>query len=418
MTINTSVIIRKEDSVTTYTESNKILILSPIYPADDIPKGWTPVVHYFAREWVKMGYEVHVINYVANFPAPVYWVSKILRDKIASKAGFTIRTTFLSDREYVLEGVNVCRIMMRKPLPHRRYSKGEVKKALEKTIAYCENNNIKPTALLAHWSNPQLEMLYHLKTKFNVPTCYVAHGEGHFDVYGKDAVVYWNAVDTVGFRSEYIKKEFETDDMWVKPSFMCYSGIPSSYNDGTINRHFETVNRIAYVGTLIKRKYPAQIIPALVKVYGKEFLVEYAGEGEERSSIERLSIEYGVERQVKLHGRIDREAVIDLLDHSDIFIMISEGEAFGLVYLEAMARGCITIASRKEGFDGIIKHGYNGFLCEAGNTEELSVILGKIQKMTPKERKKISSNAMETAKKLTDENAARDYLFNVLKIES
>ena len=42
--------------------------------------------------------------------------------------------------------------------------------------------------------------------------------------------------------------------------------------------------------------------------------------------------------------------------------MISQGEAFGLVYLEAMARGCITIASRGEGFDGIIKDGINGFL--------------------------------------------------------
>ena len=36
-------------------------------------------------------------------------------------------------------------------------------------------------------------------------------------------------------------------------------------------------------------------------------------------------------------------------------------EAYGLVYLEAMARGCITIASRDEGFDGVIKDGINGF---------------------------------------------------------
>ena len=56
-------------------EKKQILVLTPIYPADDIPKGWTPVVHYFAREWVKQGYEVHVINYVANFPRLLYWFS-------------------------------------------------------------------------------------------------------------------------------------------------------------------------------------------------------------------------------------------------------------------------------------------------------------------------------------------------------
>lgn len=46
---------------------------------------------------------------------------------------------------------------------------------------------------------------------------------------------------------------------------------------------------------------------------------------------------------------------------SDCFIMISKNEAFGLVYLEAMSAGCITIASRGEGFDGVIIHGVNGF---------------------------------------------------------
>jgi hypothetical protein len=31
----------------------KILVLTSIYPADDVPKEWTPIVHYFTREWVK-----------------------------------------------------------------------------------------------------------------------------------------------------------------------------------------------------------------------------------------------------------------------------------------------------------------------------------------------------------------------------
>ena len=58
-----------------------------------------------------------------------------------------------------------------------------------------------------------------------------------------------------------------------------------------------------------------------------------------------------------------REEVIRQMDNHDVFVMISRNETFGLVYLEAMARGCITIASRNEGFDGVIEHGVNGFLC-------------------------------------------------------
>ena len=69
-------------------------------------------------------------------------------------------------------------------------------------------------------------------------------------------------------------------------------------------------------------------------------------------------------------GRKPREEVILMLDRADCFIMISRDEVFGLVYLEAMARGCIVVASRGEGMTGIIEDGVNGFLCAAGDENE------------------------------------------------
>ena len=98
------------------------------------------------------------------------------------------------------------------------------------------------------------------------------------------------------------------------------------------------------------------------------------------------------------------------VDKSQVFVMISQGEAFGLVYLEAMARGCITIASRGEGFDGIIKDGINGFLCEAGNADELASIISKIRKMSNDSLQFISKKAKSTAESLTDVKAARYYI--------
>ena len=101
---------------------------------------------------------------------------------------------------------------------------------------------------------------------------------------------------------------------------------------------------------------------------------------------------------------------------SDIFIMISKNETFGLVYLEAMATGCIPIASRDEGFDGIIRDGENGFLCEAGNVEELAKIIDKINLMSSNELQKISQKAIETAKRFTDKEVARRYIEDVIKL--
>ena len=94
--------------------------------------------------------------------------------------------------------------------------------------------------------------------------------------------------------------------------------------------------------------------------------------------------------------------------------MISKEETFGLVYLEAMSMGCITIASRNEGMEGIIEDGKNGFLCEAGNANELSHIIDMINSMTDEQLQAISHNAIRTALKLTDSNVAKAYVENLI----
>jgi glycosyltransferase involved in cell wall biosynthesis len=96
--------------------------------------------------------------------------------------------------------------------------------------------------------------------------------------------------------------------------------------------------------------------------------------------------------------------------------MIYRNETFGLVYLEAMARGCITIASRNEGFDGVIEHGVNGFLCKAGDSKELASIINQIRTMPSAELQRISHKAMQTAASLTDKKAAERYLEAVKNI--
>ena len=114
--------------------------------------------------------------------------------------------------------------------------------------------------------------------------------------------------------------------------------------------------------------------------------------------------------RVRFLGKVSRERVSEELTKTDIFVMVSESEAFGLVYLEAMGAGCLTIASKDEGMDGVIVDGKNGFLCKAGDDEELSLVLKRIIKMNSEERKKISDNALRTAMDNTDEKAAMNYL--------
>ena len=88
---------------------------------------------------------------------------------------------------------------------------------------------------------------------------------------------------------------------------------------------------------------------------------------------------------------------------------------FGLVYLEAMSRGCITIAARNEGMEGIIENGVNGFLCGAGDAEELASIIRHINSLSAVEKQSISDKAKKKATELSDYNVAKRYIETVLQ---
>ena len=108
----------------------KILVLTPIYPGEGVLKTETSVVHYFAREWVKIGADVRVVHYPVNFPSFINIAAKPFRSLIEAKEGGEIRTWNLDEREFVVDGVKVKRIPLVKYLPHTRYGKKQISSAL------------------------------------------------------------------------------------------------------------------------------------------------------------------------------------------------------------------------------------------------------------------------------------------------
>ena len=99
---------------------------------------------------------------------------------------------------------------------------------------------------------------------------------------------------------------------------------------------------------------------------------------------------------------------------ANVFVLISQTETFGMVYMEAMLQGCITIASYGGGFDGIIKDGVNGFLCNPGDSDMLKSIFERIYKLSPKERNEIGKRAIETARPFSEAAVAQMYLNDVI----
>ena len=397
---------------------HNILLLSTIYPILEGNKG-TSVCHFFTREWVKMGYNVRVVHVQAVYPKIFYWMARLARKHIAARTGavvYTYRDNHTT--RYELDNVPISRMPVYKPIPHGAFSKKSVHHTAIDIAKDNLENHFVPDVIIGHFPNPQIELLSLLKKDYpQAKTCMVMHGDVDImlKVYGERLPVLMKDVDMWGFRCKTMIDDFEAAVGKVNSPFICYSGIPSKYiAQKNTHDYSKPLRKFLFVGEMIERKFPEKIIDALVKVYpSKNFELHYVGDGRQLLAIKQKVEEYGLQNQVKLLGWIPRDRIIEEYDNADCMIMISRGEAYGLVYLEAMARGCITIASRNEGFDGVILDGVNGFLCEAGNEKELANIIVKFNEMPTDNRNSISEHAILTAKNLTDEKAAEMYINDI-----
>ena len=397
----------------------KIFVLTPIYATTTSMQGATPVVHYFTREWVKMGHEVIVFNLVARYPRFFYWLGKHFQHKLNSRLGMLVPVKCPHDDDYLAEGVTVHRRCFKKIKPHSLYSKKELEKELMCIVEECEKSGV-PDWFVGHWDNPQLELLDLLKKRFHKPTCLVVH-DNSFDFegkYGESGLRMLSNLDLLGFRSPVGRHRYEQKYGKLKRSFIASSGVSDAFLKAGMSWEKEfnaPVRNYVFVGSLISRKFPSLIVRALSRVYPEGgFTMTFIGDGAERENILKEHQLSGGEGTVKFTGRIPRDEIIYFLKQSDVFVMISKGEIFGLVYLEAMALGLIPIGSKNEGIDGVIVDEENGFLCTAGDVDELVTIIEKIKKMSPESLKVMSDKAKHTANDYSDENVAKKYLNSLI----
>ncbi len=94
------------------------------------------------------------------------------------------------------------------------------------------------------------------------------------------------------------------------------------------------------------------------------------GDGPERHAAEELCRQLGVDEQVRFLGK--QEQMEDILAVSDVFLLPSEYESFGLAALEAMAARVVVISSNAGGLAEINIAGETGFLADVGDTEAMS----------------------------------------------
>jgi N-acetyl-alpha-D-glucosaminyl L-malate synthase BshA len=94
------------------------------------------------------------------------------------------------------------------------------------------------------------------------------------------------------------------------------------------------------------------------------------GDGPDRSECERLTRQLDLSDKVKFLGKQD--GLVEILSCSDLFIIPSQSESFGLAALEAMACGIPVISSSVGGLPELVKHNESGFIAEIGDIERMA----------------------------------------------
>ena len=94
------------------------------------------------------------------------------------------------------------------------------------------------------------------------------------------------------------------------------------------------------------------------------------GDGPDRVDAEEEARHLGLENEVAFLGKID--AVAPLLAGSDLFLLPSENESFGLSALEALASGVPVVASRAGGIPEVVDDGVTGALAAVGDVEAMA----------------------------------------------
>ncbi|MDY0779450.1 N-acetyl-alpha-D-glucosaminyl L-malate synthase BshA [Tenacibaculum sp. IB213877] len=94
------------------------------------------------------------------------------------------------------------------------------------------------------------------------------------------------------------------------------------------------------------------------------------GDGPERKKVERLAKELGIKDKVLFLGNSNEVAKI--LCYTDVFLLPSETESFGLAALEAMAASTAVISTNTGGLPEVNIHGETGFLSNLGDVDDMA----------------------------------------------
>ncbi|MFN2493877.1 MAG: N-acetyl-alpha-D-glucosaminyl L-malate synthase BshA [Pyrinomonadaceae bacterium] len=207
--------------------------------------------------------------------------------------------------------------------------------------------------------------------------------------------------DGVTAISHYLKDAtkdiFQFDDIAVIPNFICqtqYARHPVEELRLSLAPANEPL--LVHVSNFRPVKRPVDCIEILARVLGKGINTRLVmvGDGSERTNAEHRARCLGVYEKCAFVGK--QPNIVDYLSASDVLLLPSEQESFGLAALEAMACEVPVIASRVGGVPEVVTDGETGCLAEVGDVDKMAEDAARLLS-NPHVRREMGQRARESA---------------------
>ena len=260
------------------------------------------------------------------------------------------------------DGLNTYRYKNFNFLPKNKNMFKIFNKRMEKLYLEIVNKEGKVDIIHAHSAFFGGISACYVAKKYNIPFVLTEHSSLKYAKYVKKSYIEYiidtyNKADKLIAVGNGLKEEMEN---YTKNPIVVINNIIdfSVFNDNFVSSTWknDTINLFS-LSYLVEEKGMDRLIEAFNEAFkGKNIRLTIGGDGPLKPKLEEMTRKYNLENQVKFLGALSRQEVAREMGKCDGFVLASEHETFGVVYVEALSMGKPILGTENGGASDIINN--------------------------------------------------------------
>jgi len=279
-----------------------------------------------------------------------------------------------------------------------------------------ELNEIRPEIVVCMEYNPCAIMVKHWCNKKKVP--YISwsdgtrHSERNIGLLQRLSRKYIIRNSAAFIASSTATKENQifwgADDKKIYISYLTVD-VDKYMIDRTLDNRNADIIKLLFVGRVVKLKGLELLLP-VIKRLEKNIHLIIAGDGPELSEIKNMAEDLKIADRVDYKGYIEGDSLKKCYEESDVFILPTKNDCYGLVILEAMCAGLPVIVSKyADGAPDLVEDNVTGYIIDPYDPDQVE---SKIKNLLSDKRKlfEMGKAGRKKAEGFSFENVSKGFM--------